>query len=64
MENGNNLCDGDNLVISITLRQEPVHHVVYRLLRRETYKQRVFMRNIICNDNFYTLIYKHLSGDI
>lgn len=43
MENGNNLCDDNNLGISITLRQEPVHHVVYRLLRSETYKQRVFM---------------------
>jgi len=64
VENRNNLCDDNNLVISRTLRQEPVHHIVYRLLRRETYKQSVFMQNIVCNGNFYSLNYKHFSGDV
>ena len=64
MEYRNSLCDDNDLVISRRVRQEPVHRVVYRLLRRETYKQRVLMQNIVCNGNFYTLNYKHFSGDV
>lgn len=52
MENRNNLCDDNNLVISRTVRQEPVHRVVYRLLRRETYK-----KESLCRILYVTVIF-------